>query len=34
MLRYPLISDMDPAGFRAQALGEGWLSHDMTRRDE
>src|SRR3954452_13264214 len=33
-LKYPLISGMDPAGFRARALGGGWLGHDMTGRDE
>jgi hypothetical protein len=33
-LRYPLISGMGLAGFRARALGGGWLGHDMTGRDE
>src|SRR4051812_47631934 len=33
-LSYPLISGMDPAGFRARALGGGWLGHGMTGRDE
>ena len=34
VLRYPLISSMGPAGFRARALGGGWLGHEMTGRDE
>src|SRR4051812_30519183 len=33
-LRYPLISGMGPAGFRARALGGGWLGHEMTGCDE